>query len=243
MNALAFTMVYNDSVNLPIWLEYYGRNFGPENLLILDHGSTDGSTRDLALYNHMRIPRDEFNEGVRCKLVNSIQQGLQPYYDMILFSDCDEIIVPDPHKYSSLLDYLDYFVASDMLSVSPLGLNVVHMPEIEPDFVPGKPVLDQRKYVWFSSHYCKPLLVKVPVTWNLGFHGCTGCHCAVRPHVDSDLYLFHLKNIDKAASLKRLEITRNMKWAGFDINTNIGEHQRFDDARYIDFFLTVTQTA
>ena len=38
------TMAKNESVFLPIWWRYYAQFFLPEDIYILDHESTDGST-------------------------------------------------------------------------------------------------------------------------------------------------------------------------------------------------------
>src|SRR5436190_17272313 len=40
----ALTMVQNEAVFLPIWLRYYSRFFGPDDLYVLDHDTSDGST-------------------------------------------------------------------------------------------------------------------------------------------------------------------------------------------------------
>ena len=44
MSRAVLTMVYNESVFLPIWLRYYSRFFAPEDIYVLDHQSDDGST-------------------------------------------------------------------------------------------------------------------------------------------------------------------------------------------------------
>ncbi|MBV8156265.1 MAG: hypothetical protein JO278_01335, partial [Dyella sp.] len=57
----AFTMVYNESLNLPIWLRYYGSLLGRENLFVLDDGSDDRSTETLSC-NRIRLPRCDKDE-------------------------------------------------------------------------------------------------------------------------------------------------------------------------------------
>src|SRR5262245_57139984 len=41
------TTVRDEAQMLPRWLDYYGRQVGSENLLVLDDNSVDGSTKDL----------------------------------------------------------------------------------------------------------------------------------------------------------------------------------------------------
>ena len=48
-------MVYNEAVFLPIWLRYYSRFFAPDDIYVLDHESTDGSTSGSGF---VRIPVD-----------------------------------------------------------------------------------------------------------------------------------------------------------------------------------------
>ena len=40
----AFTIVKDEPVMLPLWLDYYSRYFAPGDLYVLDHRSADGST-------------------------------------------------------------------------------------------------------------------------------------------------------------------------------------------------------
>src|ERR1700730_13677411 len=51
MKAAALTFVFNESVNLPLWIKYYGSNFGEKNLFVVDRESTDGSTNNLGEVN------------------------------------------------------------------------------------------------------------------------------------------------------------------------------------------------
>src|SRR5689334_11236262 len=41
MRVAALTFVFNEAVNLPIWIKYYGSNFGERNLYVVDRESTD----------------------------------------------------------------------------------------------------------------------------------------------------------------------------------------------------------
>lgn len=74
MTAIAFTMVYNERENLPRWLRHYGAHV--DRLLVLDHGSDDGSTEDLATAERIRVPRSPPDAGLRVALINDMQRHL-----------------------------------------------------------------------------------------------------------------------------------------------------------------------
>src|ERR1039458_3230137 len=85
MKNAAVTFVYNESFNLPIWIRYFGNQFGNENLFVVDLGTNDGSTDDLGDVNRITLPRDEFDEYAKTNFINFLQQGLLNYYDIVIY--------------------------------------------------------------------------------------------------------------------------------------------------------------
>lgn len=216
------TNVYNERFNLPIWLAHYGSQVGIENCVVLDHGSDDGSTADLGGAGFIRLPRGKvFNERHRMSLINNLANSLLGYYDAVIYTDCDEMLVADPEKYENLVDY-----AKKMKRpvVHAIGLNVRHDIAAEPALIAGKRILDQRTLVQFVSPMCKPLVIKRPVSWGGGFHSCD------QPPHFNDLYLFHLRHADMDEALARLRITREIKFA----REGGGLHHRRDEQELID---------
>jgi len=224
------TMVYNESTNLPIWLRHYRRIAPTANLFVIDHASDDGSTALLSGATRIPLPRDELDEHDRTFLINSLQHGLLRYYDIVIYTDCDELLVPDPAKSARLDTYLwdqPYSYAS------PVGLNVIHIAEIEPAIDFTRPLLLQRQYGQFRSTMCKPVITRVALTWEPGFHTCNRS-----PNIDRNLYLFHIKQIDKDEALRRQHIVQQLPWSAADIEANHGAHHRYDDERFVrEFFL------
>ena len=55
------TMTRNESVMLPVWLRYYLKWFRDEDIFVLDHDSTDGSTDKLGV-NIISIHNDKYND-------------------------------------------------------------------------------------------------------------------------------------------------------------------------------------
>ena len=122
MKIAAATMVFNERIFLPIWLDHYGAQLGYENLFIIDDGSTDGSTSDKRIVNLVKKNRNLLDENDRVNLVSSFHEKLLDYYDIVIYTDSDEIIVVDPIVQMSLRDYL---VMSDFTYKTVTGLNVL----------------------------------------------------------------------------------------------------------------------
>jgi hypothetical protein len=75
---------------------------------------------------------------------------------------------------------------------------------------------------------CKPLITRIPLEWGTGFHACN------QPiRIDPNLFLLHLKHFDYDISLKRQQLTREMRWAASSLAANHGAHARYDDERFI----------
>jgi hypothetical protein len=221
----AFTTVYNDPTFLPIWLRYYGEALGgQQNLFVLDHGSDDGSTANLGLANKVRVPRDVFDEDQRCTFVSRFQASLLCYFDVVIFSDPDEILIADPEKFSGLGDFIkqrcDQFVTA-------IGVEVQHLPDSEGEIDLTLPILSQRRHVRFAADYCKTLVSRIPLVWRPGFHSCN-----YNPFIDRDLFLFHLKTIDRSLSLELLKRTRSYSWSEKTLKAGQAIQARMEDGEF-----------
>jgi glycosyl transferase family 2 len=228
------TMVYNERVNLPVWLAHYRRTAPGANLFVIDHASDDGSTDDLHGVTKIPLPRDRFDEIDRVVLINSLQHGLLRYYEVVIYTDCDELLVPDPQKSASLEAHLA--ARRRYAYASPIGINVIHQIDVEPALDFTKPLLRQRSYGQFHSQLCKPIVTRVPMIWDPGFH------ISNRPiSIDEDLYLFHLKQIDRDEGLRRQRLSRGLLWSRQAIDGQHSAHHRYDDDRFVrEFFLDPT---
>ena len=225
LKIVAITMVYNEGAQLRRWLRHYGRQFGPSNLLVLDHGSDDGSTHDMGGAGRITLPRVEYDNNQRSGFINEQQHSLFRYYDAVLYTDCDELIVADPRQYSGLTDYFGR-MQSDC--ARPVGL------ELFQDEIPGRRLMEdvplslQRQYCRFVVGMCKPLLARAPVHWIPGFHSCDK-----RVPIDPSLFLFHTKYADYAAALARQALTRGLPWSERSLKGSQGRHQRREDEQLI----------
>jgi hypothetical protein len=212
--AVAITMVRNESFMLPRWLEYYVGQLGAENVVVLDDGTTDGSTSGLDV-SLLRVPpissepakktwgrRRGQGAGARqpvqfdlrrVSLVNHLSSGLLSYVDTVLYVDVDEFLVPHPR---TGLDLRGYLARLDRRIVAGVGLNLIHQPSSEGTFDPERGFLEQRRHVAFVPSMCKPSVKRVPAGWLAGFHGSE-----VRYQVDPNLLLLHTKFFDIETAL------------------------------------------
>ena len=202
----AVTMAYNEPDFLPIWARHYGAQVGAKHCYVVDHGSDDGSTEALGEVNIARIPRSPQDEERRARFISRFCTSLLDWYDWVIYTDVDEIALPDPRFYASFAEFCEVVVPE---VVTAVGLNVQHVPAIEPPVDLARPVTEQRRWVRFSSAMCKAVLVRRAVEWAPGFH-CV----ADAPVVFDQLYLFHLRWFDRDAGLRRLAKTRSMAWSG-----------------------------
>jgi hypothetical protein len=230
MLTAVITFVYNEKVNLPIWHRYYGGIFGERNLFVIDHSSSDGSTDNLGPVGKLWLPRKELDEHKRCVFMASFVKGLLEYFETVIYTDCDEMLVPDLCIYSDLKDYVE---RNDFEYTAPVGLNLQHIISLEPPLNLALPILQQRRFARFSAAMCKPLITRVPLIWSTGFHASD------RPiRIDPNLFLLHLKSMDYDIGLQKQKLTREMAWAASSIRAGHGAHARYDDDRFKrEFFL------
>ncbi|MBS0959271.1 glycosyltransferase family 2 protein [Acetobacter thailandicus] len=228
----AITMVYNESKILPVWLDYYGSNLGYDNLYIIDHGSDDGSTTRIP-GNVIKIPRDDFDDVQRAAFITHLHTALLKSFDCVIYTDCDEFLLPRPDRYNSLASYLKLQPHGN--NIRAVGIDVMpgnlSLPPV--DF--SRDILPQRPYGFLTPWESKPLVAKIPTQWEPGFHECNQ-----HSLLDEDLWLFHLKLCDIDYAMKRLHVTRSMKW-NLSHNPDSGAHQRRSDQEMRDFFDAVVR--
>jgi hypothetical protein len=235
MRIAIVTMAYNERVNLPIWIRHYTKHCPGATLFVIDHGSDDGSTSGLTGVNIIALPRTPFDDQMRVEVVADLQHELLGDYDVVLYVDCDEMLVADPRKHASLASFL---AVTESEVIAPVGLNLQHLIGTEAPIDLEAPILGQRRHVRFASGMCKPSIARVPLLWVPGFHWCDRM-----PDYRADLYQFHLKWMDMGTSLGRLRLTRDMAWSERALRNNWARRQRQSDQERIreDFEKLVDQ--
>jgi hypothetical protein len=216
------TMVRDEALFFPIWLRYYTRFFGADDIYVIDDGTTDGST-DAGGF--VRIPYSSEATGWSAAMhhhtVQALQHELLGRYDAVLCVDVDEIVAPDPRD-GDLGDYLDRLEEE---WVTCAGYEVVHLRDAEPPLDPERPLLEQRGHWFASPAYAKPALARVPMEWAGGFHG----RLDGLTNPDPDLVLIHLRRVDFDSCLNRNSLRVARPWNARDLNEGWGYQSRITD--------------
>lgn len=203
----ALTMVRGEDFFLARWLDYYRRFLPDDHIYVLNHGA-DPKVAELARgVNVIGLPYDETKKAVnqrRWQILSLFTSGLTQFYNWVICNDVDELVVLDPDAGDNLLDYL---VARRSEKAAPpvlipFAIEMVHVPELEPDPLdPGKPILGRRRIYRLNSNYAKPCITSVPLEYKAGGHGSTARKFQIDPH----LYNFHLRFVDYAMCMSRLD--------------------------------------
>lgn len=194
-SVLVMTMARDEADMLPRWVDHYGRQVGVENLVVLDDSTVDGSTDGLPCTVHRLPPLGPRFEGTRMRLLSGLAAGFLEVYDVVVFVDVDEFLVADPAHHADLRSYLAARADRDV--IAPLGLNVVHLPQVEGALRPDAPILGQRHFAQFAPLMCKPSLKRVAAAWRWASHGIEAPF-----EIDPELFLVHMKFADRDALAK-----------------------------------------
>lgn len=183
MKRFIITMQYNETWNMSIFLSHYSQYFEPENIYIIDHGSTDDFS---GIYNtgvnKIVVPRDRlFSERSRKKLIKNLAAGLLEYYDYGVFVDSDELIYLGDLKDSDLDSSPVIFVA---------GFDVYYKETPEALRVHGL----------FNVRMCKPSIFREVPDWGFGFHNCQYRPTILTLPLAHTKYLFHEKSVERLRS-------------------------------------------
>jgi hypothetical protein len=227
--AAAFTIVQNEPVMLPFWLQYYGRHFAAQDLYVLDHDSTDGSVEEVAdRCNVIPVHRTaSFDHRWLRGAVEAFQAFLLESYGAVLFTEVDEFVVTDPRHYAGLADYIARLASPAARCV---GFNVVHQPD-EPPLTFDEPILAQRSSWHASREYSKRLLSRVPLAWSEGFHDE---YNAPDDPPDPALMLVHLHRVDYELCLARHRSSAGRNWSAEDVVRGDGSQNRVADGEDFD---------
>ncbi len=216
------TMAYNESVFLPIWARHYARQAGADHCYVVDHGSTEPIVLPPGM-NVIRLPRSPHDDLRRARFISQISSGLLEYYDWVIYTDVDELVLADPVHYSNLPEFCATLTDD---TINAVGFDIQHIPLLESSLNLSDTIGQQRGWVRFTGAMCKPVLTRRPLAWAPGFH------TSDQKPAFMGLYLFHLHWADLDIGLNRLARTRIMPWVD-DVS---GDHQRINDIAWTELF-------
>ncbi len=240
----AFTIVHNETAMMSVWLRYYGKHL-PGAVWVLNHHS-GGDDRANQVHVDWDIVGSKvpvhveqlwgdsfgFPMGFFIGQADLYQRRFLRYgYKCVVLSDVDEMLVPDPEKYPlGLSQYLASFVNNSATTVFRAeGHIIAHIStpdgtenlKIEPPIDFAKPILAQRHFYYPQPRYSKPLVSKIPLHYKPGFH-TTFTPAVIQ--CDTDLKLFHLRDVDKdfclAREYQKFQLMRNAHQSEIDLALN-----------------------
>lgn len=183
---LAFvTMVWRDYWLLEKWVSHNAQYVDRSNLYVLNHGGDPKIQEIAAGCNVIHIPREELTIDLdrrRWDLLGGITNGLLGFYDRVICTDVDELIVYVGSR-DTLQDHLAAS-AAETVALSPVGLNLI--PTGQGDVTQG--VLRAQPQAILSAKYTKPCVARSRVVYTIGGHGLVRGKFTIDP----ELLLFHL---------------------------------------------------
>ena len=187
------TMAYDDYEFLPIWVKYWSQHVPMADMYVIVHGENRRlrrMARGCNVVQMRRPPPYPHMENARWDMLGHFVSSLSYMYDRVIYTDVDEIVTLDP-KIGE--DVRDYILSKDVSVLAPLGLEVIHRIDVEPDdYVDTSPVLEQRNLVRTNASFGKPSIVSAPIAWRRGGHFAY----ADDIEVDTNLIAFHLRFFD-----------------------------------------------
>lgn len=199
MKTVAFTLWQNDWTLLRLWFNYYHKQF--DDIFVICHATNKKYFSRLdqvkQRYNFdYSYTSEEITDPQRAvETFREKQKNLLTKYDWVLFSNCDEFIIPDP-KLAKDLKQLMKKTKKDWIACT--AYDVVQV-EGETSIDYSKPFLKQRKYWARNKNYNKILLSRVPLKWDQGMHRIEEVSAVESKKIDNtSLYLIHTKHADWA---------------------------------------------
>lgn len=244
----AFTIAKNETYFLEMWVNYYSRSIPKQDLFILDHDSDSKETKEL-----FKKYRDEgitivpihnefsFNHYWLRDIVQKFQRFMLYSYEIVLFAEPDEIIIPRPDLYAkSLKDYIvDKMEESGAKVLRCVGYSVEHQRQKEPPINLSAPVMSQRKFWRYHRLYDKTLIASIECSWSLGFH-----EIAAKPDwptPDRHLLLVHLHKLDYELCKAKHKDRATYKWAPPLVGFNGTCHNRASEDEAFDRYFVTDQ--
>ena len=232
------TIVRNEHIMLPIWLNYYRNHFDVEDIYIIHN-----KDQELDIPNDVNVSVEVQNDHDHCWMANLVREyvtRLLTKYKYVLFVESDEMIIPLKHK--SIPHYIELMKQSNILTMCTTGYNLSHNYNSESKLDLSKKILNQRKFVCPDILYNKPLITSQPLIYSIGFHHASLPESFINGKPikqdlflrDNDLWLLHLKSFDLDLCIQRQkDIYANRSINPNDLKNKWGYFNRNVDESYV----------
>lgn len=195
-------MARNDEFFLNRWVRYYGKQFGEDNLYIYLDGldqqrPAEAGKANVTMVEKQGIKVVDAEKRRLAFLSDRAEELFSAGYELVIGCDADEFLVVDSPIGQNLAEYLSSRPIKT--SLSPLGLDVGQHLNEELPFDKSKSILSQRSYALINSRFTKTTIIAKPLRWGRGFHRVRGYNF----HIDNNLYLLHMGNIDYEALVEK----------------------------------------
>lgn len=223
-----FTTVKNENIFLPIWLRHYQQYFANEDIFILDHHSTDGSTLNLSV--NVKIVENEYvnDHEWLIKIAQNFQKELLNDYECVIFAESDEILYSTKKPFN---EFVDEFISGNESYITFNGYSVIQDIQRETTLYPGDKIFQKRNYWYKDIAEDKTLLSKVPLEWKWGFHSLKN----LDNNYCSDAYIAHLHRFDFETMVKRHQERTSFKQK----NDGGGTHWKSNRNEILEIFKTI----
>jgi len=215
MKIAIFTIVKDEKIMLPKWINYYKKQC--DKLLILDNDTTDGSTDNIEYEVRKVTCGKAFNHDWLKNIVMKTQKELLKTYDYVVFAEVDEFIM---HKNKPLKQAI---LEANLDKIRCEGYNIIQL-ENEKDLDWDKPLLEQRSNWSRFTQMDKTLISKNPLEWVVGFH-----HAKGETTINKGWYLIHLHTIDKEYAWNKTLLRSKYDWNKKDKDKGLGQHNHISN--------------
>lgn len=229
-----FTIARNESYFLPKWIKHYKKFFDDSDIYILDHNSTDDSTKNLNV-NVINITYNyAFDHHFLKNTVRNFQKNLLEKYEVVVFSEADELIYSIDKPLNEKID--EFVDDAESKYITTIGYEIIHDMESEKLLSLDDSIIENRDF-WYRNpvSFEKTLISKIPINWSIGFHEIytneISTNLGVKNFINKKtntkylVYLCHLHRID--IELMVLRHKERESWVQF--NDGHGNHNRTAD--------------
>lgn len=222
MSLAVCTMVYDDAEHLKIWLRYWTEKLPATSLYVIVHGARE-EMLDLVqgatpIPMQRPEPYPEMEED-RWRMLGSVVSGLSYMHSTVVYTDVDEILLVDPDVSNDIVQTL---VDLPDPVTTPYGIELIHRADLEEGTLDlSRNVLEQRSFVRATNFFCKPGIVKRPVSWGRGGHFSS----YENVHFRDGLFNLHLRFMDDGLFLQRA--AKRLQATFTDLEINKAERRRW----------------